>query len=38
MGSTFSGDFDPTSIASVSPQHMMIRRGTHGCAMARDRA
>jgi hypothetical protein len=37
MGSTPSGGFDSILIASLSPQHMTIRRGTHGCAMARDR-
>lgn len=37
MGSTPSGELDPTLSASVSPQHMMIRRGSHGCAMARNR-
>ena len=37
MGSTPSGDFDPTPIASASPQHMTILRDIRGCALARDR-
>jgi hypothetical protein len=36
MGSTPTGDSDPTPRVSVSPHDMKIVRGTHGCAMASD--